>query len=183
MGQGTGLGLSTAIAIVQSHKGALDVSSRPGQGSTFTVLLPAALSPSPTGQPTLPRAASKPRGNGELVLVVDDEPTLRRVLQRTLGRAGYRVLLAQDGVEALEIYQQHRQEIAVVLTDLAMPRMDGLSLVQALRSLDSNLKIIGTSGHGNSEAFSRLGVTHFLAKPCPTEVLLECLQELLLSQP
>ena len=183
VGQGTGLGLSTAIAIVQSHKGALDVRSRPGQGSTFTVLLPAALSPSPTGQPTLPRAASKPRGNGELVLVVDDEPTLRRVLQRTLGRAGYRVLLAQDGVEALEIYQQHRQEIAVVLTDLAMPRMDGLSLVQALRSLDSNLKIIGTSGHGNSEAFSRLGVTHFLAKPCPTEVLLECLQELLLSQP
>lgn len=181
VGKGTGLGLSTSMAIVKSHMGALDVRSLPGQGSTFTVLLPA-LSPTQAGEPVVARPPSELRGQGELVLVVDDEPTLRRLLQRTLERAGYQVLLAHDGVEALEIYQQHRQQISVVLTDLAMPRMDGLSLVQALKAVDSNLRIIGTSGHGNSEAFARLGVTHFLAKPCPTEVLLECLQQLLASE-
>ena len=90
--------------------------------------------------------SSLPRGSGECVLVVDDEEDIRSVTKRTLERFGYRVLVAANGAEAVSTFVHHRSEIAVVLTDMAMPVMDGPATIQALRAIDPGVRIIGSSG-------------------------------------
>src|SRR6185436_3138109 len=108
LGKGTGLGLSTVLGIVKSHGGFVDVRSQAGEGTTFEVYLPA--TPGELIQAIEPVVAAMLRGHGECNLVVDDEPTIREVTQKTLERHGYRVLLAGDGAEALAVYAQHRNE-------------------------------------------------------------------------
>ncbi|HET9133292.1 MAG TPA: response regulator, partial [Gemmatimonadales bacterium] len=119
-GHGTGLGLPTALAIVRSHGGTLTVESTVGTGSAFTITLPtaAAVAPSVT---TEPGAAALPTGDGELVLVIDDEVVVREITRRVLERFGYRVLLADGGRSGLTTYAAHRGQIRLVLTDLMMP--------------------------------------------------------------
>ena len=174
--KGTGLGLSTALTIIKSHGGFTNVYSEPGKGTKFTIYLPAAESDLDTkeGKIDLPY----PTGRGELVLIVDDEENIRQITSATLEKFGYRTLTASDGTEALAIYAQNTREIAVVLTDMAMPFMDGAATIRALRRLNPNLPIIAASGLPPTEINS-LNVNAFLSKPYTAEKLLTALSEII----
>ncbi len=179
-GQGTGLGLSTAQAIVRSHGGFLKVYSQPGQGTQFTLCLPSsALDGAPEqSEPSLEILA----GQSQLILLVEDEPALRLLTQQTLERYGYRVITAADGAEALAIFTLRRSEIALVLTDIMMPVMDGPTVIPVLQRLQPGLPIIASSGLSSAaqEAqLARLKVRYFLPKPYTASSLLGTLQEAL----
>jgi len=123
-----------------------------------------------------------PKGNDETVLVVDDEASILTITGQTLQTFGYRVLLAQDGAKALSVYAEHKNEIAVVLTDMAMPLMDGAAMIHALRRINPKVKIIATSGfQENPDPLkdAALSAKYFLTKPYPTELLLKTLREAL----
>jgi len=184
IGKGTGLGLATVIGIVKSHNGVLTVQSELGVGTTFSVFLPANQDvdtghASPEEEPVRP-------GHGELVLVVDDEPPIREALVRTLQANGYRAYTAEDGSDALALYFQRREEIDVVLTDIAMSQMDGVALVRSLRKVDPKVRVIVSSGHMQKEnvvILEGLGVKSFLEKPFTAEKLLRAVQIVLKPAP
>ena len=181
IGKGTGLGLSTAVGILRSHGGFIRVYSEMGKGTTFKVYLPATTT-SKEADDVAVGETPLPRGNGELVLVVDDEERMRTVVQGTLEQFGYRVLLAANGAEAVALYAQNREQIAIVLTDMAMPVMDGPATIVALKSMNPNLKIIGSSGlpsDGDVAKAKVEGVKLFVPKPYTAETLLKILAEAL----
>jgi PAS domain S-box-containing protein len=180
-GQGTGLGLSTVHTIVRSHRGFLNVYSEPGQGTRFRVYLPAEAPGAAAAE--APLAHSKlPRGSGELVLLVDDEEHIRTVTGRTLERFGYRVAVAANGAEAVLLYAQRRGDVAVVLTDMNMPVLDGPATIVALKSLDPAVRIVGSSGLDANARVARAldaGVDLFIPKPYTVETLLGVLSRAL----
>jgi PAS domain S-box-containing protein len=181
LSKGTGLGLSTVMAIVKSHEGMINVYSEPGKGTSFKVYLPA------TGMPldakkALTQAISLPRGNGETVLVVDDEASIIIITTQTLQAFGYRVLSAVDGAEAIAVYAEHKKEIAVVLTDMTMPIMDGAALTRALTKINPSVRIIAASGLGASGTQPQKGgvnVRAMLTKPYTAGTLLKALRAVL----
>jgi CheY-like chemotaxis protein len=180
LGKGTGLGLATVVGIVKSHSGFLTVQSELGVGTTFSVFLPANLEFS--GEDDGKEEEVLAKGNGELVLVVDDEPPIREALVRTLTGNNYRVFTAEDGSDALALYFQRRSEIAVVVTDLSMGQMDGVTLVRSLRKLDPKVRVIVSSGHMQKEnvvVLEGMGVKHFLDKPYTADKLLRAVQDVL----
>lgn len=181
LGQGTGLGLPTVLTIARSHGGFVDLDSEPGRGTRVRVYLPADPSSSTVPPPVDPRA-EPPDGRGEQILVVDDEEAIRKVVRRTLERHGYRVLLAANGAEAVALFAQHRRDVALVLTDMAMPIMDGPATVAALRAIDPEIPIIGASGLAASEMIAKasaVGLAHFVPKPFTAEALLALFDEVL----
>jgi PAS domain S-box-containing protein len=184
LGKGTGLGLSTTIAIIKSHGGFVRVYSEVGMGTRFHIYLPAQTEPGVVG----PEAAEPdlPRGNGELVLVIDDEAAVRQITRQTLEAFGYRVLLASDGVEATTIYATRQQEIDVVLTDMMMPLMDGPTTIMVLLRMKPELRIIAASGlnaNGMVAKATSAGVKHFIPKPYTAETLLKTIREVLTENP
>ena len=176
--EGTRLGLSTVMAIVKSHQGIIDVYSETGKGTTFKVYLPA-IELSAAAQMLVTPQISVPRGKGETVLVVDDEASILTITSQTLQAFGYRVFTATDGAEAVALYAEHRKEIAVVLTDMSMPIMDGAAVIRALTKLNPAIKIIAASGlnaNGEVAKVSGLAVKHFLTKPYTAGTLLKLMR-------
>ncbi len=182
-GQGTGLGLATVLGIVQSHGGFVLVDSQLGKGTAFSVYLPAA-----SYAIDMPTAVHEPdafSGQGELILVVDDESGIRRLLKGILERRGYKVLVAESVMEAMELYRKHQKEIGVVLTDLVMPFIDGKDFIIQLRALDPFLKIIAISGLATQSQTDKImvkGANVFLRKPLEIEQLMSALRDLLESE-
>jgi PAS domain S-box-containing protein len=180
VGKGTGLGLSTSLTIVKGHGGFINVYSEPTKGTRFSIYFPAAESELRTEREI--SAAQLPHGNGELLLVVDDEENIRDVMSATLESFGYRVVQAADGTEALAVHSQRGSELSLVVTDMAMPFMDGPAMIRALRKIDSDLRIIGMSGLLNAEQTAELqslNVSGFLAKPFTAESLLHTVHDTL----
>lgn len=180
LGKGTGLGLSTSLTIVKSHGGFLNLYSEPGKGTRFSIYLPA----ESVGDTESPQKQKLPypAGNGETILVVDDEENIREVTRATLEKFGYKVLVADDGTDALAVYAGEKDEIALVITDMAMPYLDGAATIRALRKINPNLKIIAASGlrtNEQSAETANLDIQAFLTKPFTTEILLTTIDKVL----
>jgi CheY-like chemotaxis protein len=180
IGKGTGLGLSVVIGVVESHGGFLDVQSKMGEGTEFKLNFPALLETGPA-KPAQPQG--KPaHGHGELILLVDDEPPLLRVVSKILEKHGYKTLCANRGAEALKLYAENSRAIKVVISDFSMPGMDGLTLAKSLRSNHPEINIIIASGLDENLDGARLAehnVRRVLKKQFTTETVLEALQQIL----
>ncbi len=180
-GNGTGLGLSTVYGLVRSHEGTVEVDTALGRGTTFRVLLPAVtVDAAAVAEPSVPVV---PSGAGRRVLVVDDEEPIRTVLDQLLRRRGFQVVTAADGVEALQIFRLLPAAYQFAIVDLVMPRMRGAALIQELRALAPNLKIVCSSGYadekgdgGEALSLADLGVAVFLPKPFGEEELFKALR-------
>jgi two-component system cell cycle sensor histidine kinase/response regulator CckA len=177
-GKGTGLGLSTSQTIVRNHGGFIRVESEPDRGSRFDVYLPVA--PTPSIASTADTSVLPPSGEGQTVLVVDDEESVRRVMKATLEKAGYKVVQAANGKEALTVYNGSGATIAAVIIDMTMPVLGGLPTMREMVKINPAVRIIAASGiHDNEKVAKSIGrqVTQFLAKPFTTEVLLRAVAE------
>jgi two-component system cell cycle sensor histidine kinase/response regulator CckA len=149
IGRGTGLGLATADSILKQHQGFMDFTSELDQGATFTVYLPALASIAPA-EGSSPQESAPPPGRGELILVVDDDDLIRLLAQKILTRAGYQVLAARDGEDALEIFMAHAAEVRLLLLDVVMPRMDGRVLYENICELRPGVPVLFVSGFQSS---------------------------------
>jgi PAS domain S-box-containing protein len=177
---GRGLGLSAVLGIVRSHKGILQLISTPGQGTTFRIFFPAAQD-LPVLERTLDASISNWRGCGT-VLLADDEPSVLATGQKLLKRLGFDVLTARDGQEAVAVFREHRAEICLVLLDLTMPYLDGAEAMEALRALDTNVRVVLCSGYTETDVLRRFGdpgLAGFIQKPYSLEQLRFCLHQAL----
>jgi len=182
VGKGTGLGLSTALGLVRSHGGFINVYSEVGKGTTFKVHYPAA----PDGASEQGEAGDAQTpvhlGNGELILIADDELAIREIIKVTLENHNYRVLTATDGAEAVASLAQNRDDVGVVIIDMAMPVMDGPAAMRALRAICPELPMIAISGrmeYSQTLEDKKEAPVKFLAKPFTTEQLLQTLHHIL----
>ncbi|MEH1805553.1 MAG: PAS domain S-box protein [Nostoc sp.] len=174
---GTGLGLSTVLGIMRSHDGFIKVSSNVGRGSKFDLFLPA-VEATPVFKiedlDVLP-------GQGELILVVDDEAQIREIATIILENHNYKILTASNGIEAIALYAQHKHQINAVLMDLMMPEMDGITAIRTLRKMSNQLQIIACSGLNSMDVFTQaadVNVQVILSKPYTARELLNTLHHL-----
>jgi CheY-like chemotaxis protein len=180
VGQGTGLGLSTVIGIIKSHGGFVKVFSEVGKGTQFKIYLP--VTQTISTDEFAEEQHKLPKGHGELILVVDDEDSIREITKTSLESHDYRVLMASDGIEAVTLYAQHKDEISLVLVDMMMPSMDGMTTIQTLQKINPRVKIIAVSGLVSSPNMIKLlekNVKTFLSKPYTSNELLKNLQVVL----
>ena len=155
--------------------------SEVGRGTTFKIHLPADPA-DPAADSSHPAVTELPHGRGELVLVVDDEFSIREITQQTLEAFGYHVITARDGAEAVALYARQPQQIAVVLTDMMMPIMDGAAMIQVLRRINPAVKVIVASGIDSGENVTKAtiaGVHDFLIKPYTAETLLKLFRKVI----
>jgi len=180
-GKGTGLGLSTVFNLVKSHDGFINVYSEIGNGTTFKIYLPAL--PNVDQQSNDIVAPELIRGNGETLLVIDDEQSIREITKATLESADYVVLTANNGAEGVVTFAAHHQLINAVILDMNMPIMDGVATIHALRAIDGNVKIIGASGSTKRKKIvEEVEKIHaFLSKPFQAEKLLQTIHNVLAS--
>jgi two-component system, cell cycle sensor histidine kinase and response regulator CckA len=178
VGKGTGLGLSTALGIVKNHRGFIKVQSQVGKGTQFKVYLPA-IEDTATQQVEELALLS---GHNELVLIVEDEPLIQQVTQTSLQEYNYRTLVANDGIEAIALYAEHKQEISIVLMDIMMPVMDGFTAIRTLQKINPKVKVIATSGLISNNQLAEvtgIGTQAFLPKPYTAKELLDTLRMVL----
>jgi PAS domain S-box-containing protein len=178
VGKGTGLGLATVFGIVQQHQGWINVYSEVGKGTTFRIYLPRL-----TGNVAIQSAPAlaATRGGHETILLAEDEPALRLAVRKNLAQLGYRILEAPTGVKALEVWQEHRDEISLLLTDLVMPDgMSGIVLAQRLLQQNPKLKVIYMSGYSAEvvgKDFPFAEDVNFLTKPFPAQKLAQTIRD------
>jgi two-component system cell cycle sensor histidine kinase/response regulator CckA len=178
VGRGTGLGLSTVYGIIANHGGYTDVRSQPGEGTTFNIYLPLSAGRS---KPAPERSEDLQTGN-ETILAVDDEEIIRSFLREILKKLGYRVMLASDGKEALQIFEEHREEIDAVIIDMIMPQMGGRETFREIKKLNPEVKVLLATGYSQDGAAQRIleeGVRGFIQKPFDLPELSQKLREIL----
>jgi len=180
-GRGTGLGMAVAFGIIESHRGFIHVDSHPGRGSTFTLYIPVAAVPDPQNEPGQTGPAEDPTGT-ETILIVEDEEALSDLLRSALEKAGYRVLVESDGQGALEAFRNHREEIALVISDVGLPKMSGDQVFAAMRQVDPAVRTILASGYMEPElkaAALQAGVRAFVQKPYELHNVLKEVRQIL----
>lgn len=184
-GKGTGLGLSIAFSIVKDHGGFIRTSSEVGKGTEFIVYLPAVEHPQINELKPV-RQDNLPKGQGETVLLVDDESSVIDITKLTLEMNGYNVITARDGAEAIAAYMNSEIETDVVIMDMMMPVMDGASSIRTLHRINPDIKIIASSGFSEDhESYSKLSdvkVHEYLSKPYSAETLLKTIKRVLSNQ-
>ena len=172
LGKGTGLGLSTVHSIIKNHHGFVEVRSEVNNGSSFRIYLPASKH---TAKEAVERL-QLPGGNGELILFVDDEAAISEIAKNTLETHNYRVLVANNGIEAIALYAQHKHQIKAVVMDLIMPSLDGTTAIRALQKMNPQVSIIVMSGTSEINlAHGVKGMQGFLEKPFTAKHLLSSL--------
>lgn len=178
IGKGTGLGLSTVIGIVKSHGGFINVESEIGKGTQFQMYLPAVEAVETLEVEDL----ELPQGHGELILVVDDEAPIRETTKTSLETYNYRAVTASNGIEAVALYAEYRDEVSVVITDMLMPAMDGPTTIRTLQKMNPMVKVIAVSGLASKDKMNTVaaaGVKSFLSKPFTTQELLQTIDGIL----
>jgi PAS domain S-box-containing protein len=180
-GKGTGLGLAVVFGVVQTHKGFIDVESELEKGTTFRLYLPASQVAEPISvkdEETLEEIL----GGTETLLVVEDEEMLMMPLQIVLVEKGYKVFSAEDGLTALKIYHERKNDIALVLTDLGLPTITGLEVCQRIKKINPNERMVVATGYLDPYMKSELlkaGIQHFLYKPYDLKKVLKVVREVL----
>lgn len=178
-GKGTGLGLSTTIGIVKSHGGFINVSSQVNKGSKFEIYLPAI-----NHNLELKKTSDLhiEDGNGELIIVIDDEEYVREIIKNTLESHSYRIFAAADGFKAVSYYTQHKHEVSLILIDIEMPSIDGFRIIKLLQRMNPDVKIIAISGLSANRQLletNTIKVQGFLSKPYTVRELLELIKDVL----
>ncbi|MCK9409538.1 MAG: PAS domain S-box protein [Bacteriovoracaceae bacterium] len=180
IGKGTGLGMSTVYSIVKSHNGFIKVASEQGKGTTVNVYLPA--SEESFADRSEKTASQNFYGNGELILVVDDEMSIREVTKQTLESYNYTVITASDGAEGITRFSENRKAIKLVITDIMMPVMDGKHLIITLHKIDPDVKIIASSGlidKTKPSGEGKISANGFIDKPYTSEKLMNLVASVL----
>ena len=181
LGQGTGLGLATVMGIAENHGGFVHLETQVGQGTKFLVYIPAAPGESEAHDVGAGGTESV-RGSGELILVVDDEPAVRRLASAILTRQGYRTITAADGREGSTLFNQQRAEIRLVISDVMMPQMDGPGMLRAMHQMQPGVKSIVITGLGEEHRIAEAkaaGANEVLQKPFTADQLLTHVRQLL----
>jgi two-component system, cell cycle sensor histidine kinase and response regulator CckA len=181
IGKGTGLGLAVVFGIIQTHHGFIDVESEVGEGTTFKLYLPMLKTAGPVTVKDVEKF-EEISGGTETLLVVEDEVMLMMSLQMVLFEKGYNVLTAKDGLEALKVYQENKDDIALVLTDLGLPTITGLEVCQRIKKIKSNERVILATGYLDPEMkseFLKAGIQNFLFKPYDLRKVLNIIREVL----
>jgi hypothetical protein len=176
--KGTGLGLSTVAGIVKHHGGFIDIKTDSGKGTEFQVYLPA--TDSAETEETESIEAALPTGHGELILLIDDEETVRELTKNTLESYGYRVMTAQNGLQGIARFRENQNEIKLLVTDTDMPYMDGMGVIRAIRELKPRVPMIIASGtKRDTSELPETGAIHLksLAKPYSLDQLLTAVAE------
>jgi len=177
---GRGLGLPAVLGIVRGHQGVIKVRSKPGKGTSFRVMLPAADRVAEPAEADAPAPPIEP-GTGT-ILLVDDEDAVRSIAALMLQRLGYTVIQAADGEEALEQFTAHRSDIRGVVLDVTMPRMDGLTALIRLREMDPTVRVLMSSGFAETDVMDRAaaaGSFAFIQKPYEIRALADLLKKAL----
>ena len=181
-GRGTGLGLPVVYGLMQAHNGWIDVQSEPGHGTVISLFFPVPKLPPERVPAALLIDTEASLSGTETILVVEDESDVSFFLETILQSHGYQALVANDYEHAMELFEAHRNEIDLVLSDIGLPKVDGITLCWKLKELEPSLKVILCSGYASKDFQERmddLGAEYFLSKPYTTQNILQSVRRVL----